>query len=268
MDLLFFQPKIKERYDFMICDILLPLLLNLKIIMIAVGLAVLFNFVTFVIFDADLIIEAKQEIEERKQRHFAKKALVSNKYMMKYIQQMVKREYHIQKTTEDNALTTEPQRSEAIECICQALFDTQKTSDIETCKTSCLDMMDDMKSIIRNLYQDSKYKKAADCTITYLSIYQVYLMSTEFETTWKNKSISLCNALFLMIRGYDDTIEDAKSVKKAVNNLQKKDISQKKSPEWYQSLQEDLGLLQKYYGKYKFNIDGMLFFESKTIKPE
>lgn len=249
----------------MICDIIPPhpFLWNLKITMISVGLAVLFNIVLFVIFDGDLITEAKQEIEERKQKKLAKKALVSSEYMMKYIQQMVKREYHIQKTTEYDYLTTEPQRSGAIGCICQTLVDTKKTSDVETCKTSCLDMIDNMKSIIRNLYQDSKYKQAADCTITYLSVCQVYLMSIESETTWKSKLSGLFSAMFLMIRKHDDNKGDAKSVKKVVNNLQKRDTSQKKSSEWYQSLKEDLELLQKSYGKYKFDTHGILYFPDK-----
>lgn len=249
----------------MICDIFPPLQLNLKIIMIAVGLAVLINIVIFVIFDADLIIEAKQEKEERKQKKLAKKALVSNEHMVNYIQQMVKREYHIQKKTKYDCLTTDIQRIQAIVYICQTFVDTQKTSDLETCQTSCLDMIDKMKSIIRNLYRDNKYKKAADCTITYLSICQACLMVTETRPTWQSELGDLFDPRLLMIREYDDNKGDAKSVKKVVNNLQKKDTSQKKSPEWYQSLKEDLELLQKYYGKYKFDTHGILYFPDKII---
>lgn len=242
----------------MICDIIPPhpFLWNLKITMISVGLAVLFNIVLFVIFDGDLIVEAIQEIEERKQRHFAKKALRSDDSMMKYIKNMVKIEYRNQKTKEF-PLKNNSQQKDYIEYICKALADTQETVDFETCQTSCVDMIDKMKAMIRNYYRDSKYEKAADCTISYLSICEANLVAGEYETNWKRKLENLFGIVFLSVREYSDR---GKSPKKVIDNLQKKDTSQKKSLQWYQSLKEDLELLQKYYGKYKFDTSGTLYF--------
>lgn len=196
------------------------------------------------------------ELKERNHRRFAKNALRSDDNMMKYIKIMVKNEYRNQKTKEFS-LKDNSQQRDYIEDICKALADTQETVDFETCQTSCIDMIDKMKAMIRNYYRDSKYEKAADCTIVYLSICEANLVAGEYETNWKRKLENLFGVVFLSVREYSDR---GKSPKKVIDNLQKKDTSQKKSLQWYQSLKEDLELLQKYYGKYKFDTSGTLYF--------
>lgn len=196
------------------------------------------------------------ELKERNHRRFAKKALRSDDNMMKYIKIMVKNEYRNQKTKEFS-LKDNSQQRDYIEYICKALADTQETVDFETCQTSCVDMIDKMKAMIRNYYRDSKYEKAADCTISYLSICEANLVAGEYETNWKRKLENLFGIVFLSVREYSDR---GKSPKKVIDNLQEKNTSQKNSPQWYQSLKEDLELLQKYYGKYQFDTNGTLYF--------
>ena len=196
------------------------------------------------------------ELKERKQKHFVKKALRSDDNMMKYIKIMVKNEYRNQKTKEFS-LKDNSQQRDYIEDICKALADTQETVDFETCQTACIDMIDKMKAMIRNYYRDSKYEKAADCTIAYLSICEANLVAIEYGINWKRILEKFFHIVFLSVREYSDR---GKSPKKVIDNLQKKDTSQKKSLQWYQSLKEDLELLQKYYGKYKFDTNGTLYF--------
>lgn len=196
------------------------------------------------------------ELKERNQRRFAKKALRSDDNMMKYIKIMVKNEYRNQKTKEF-LLKDNSQQRDYIEYICKALADTQETVDFETCQSSCIDMIDKMKAMIRNYYRNSKYEKAADCTIAYLSICEANLVAIEYGTNWKRILEVFFHIVLLSVREYSDK---GKSPKKVIDNLQEKDTSQKKSPQWYQSLKEDLELLQKYYGKYQFDTNGTLYF--------
>lgn len=211
-----------------------------------------FGLLFFFLCGDDIVFE----LEKRNQRRFAKKALRSDDSMMKYVKNMVKNEYRNQKT-KDFPLKNNSQQEDYIKYICKALADTQETVDFETCQSSCIDMIDKMKAIIKNYYRNSKYERAADCTIAYLSICEANLVAIEYGTNWKRILENLFDIVFLSVREYSDK---GKSPKKVIDNLQEKNTSQKKSPQWYQSLKEDLELLQKYYGKYQFDTNGTLYF--------
>lgn len=111
------------------------------------------------------------EIKDRKRTRFATKALQSDDGMMRYIQKLVKIEYCSEKTKDNDRLRIlYSQRQEMMEYLYYVLADMKEDTEL---RTSYMDTLCKMKTVVKNYYQAGEYKQAADNTIAYLGDYKV-----------------------------------------------------------------------------------------------
>lgn len=214
-----------------------------------------------------LIISAYYDSINKKTKgeRLAQKALTSDFRMQRYISRIVKSEYkriHKQSTVSSDSLQEQtwcyikPLVTELLEL--EQKKDIDLTLNYQSFQETCFIMLDSVKQILKTDYKNTKYQQAAECIVTYLSIIEVVFLSHDFKNDWKHEMwLYLIGILRISTHNEKFIQPEVKTIDDMINSLQKNPT---KSEEWYQSLKEDLKLFQKYYGKYKFNTHGTLYF--------
>lgn len=223
-------------------------------------------FVLCIIWIIIIISAQYNSIDKKtKEERLAQKALTSDFQMLQYISRIVKSEYkriHKQSTLFSDSLQEQtwwyikPLVTELLEL--EQKKDVKLTLNYQSFQETCFNMLDSVKQILKTDYKDTKYQQAAECIVTYLSIIEVVFLSHDFKNDWKYE-MWLYLIGILKISTYNEKFiqPEVKTIGDMIDSLQ---ITPTKPEEWYQSLREDLKLLQKYYGKYKFNVNGTLCF--------
>lgn len=207
-------------------------------------------------------------IQDMRREILAEKALSSNKHMLKYVQKMVRTAYHQanfhRKWDSESLLQTHYD----IEVFCNELFE-ESNDRWQEYQSRCINMIDNVKTIIRNYYQDSRYKQAAECMLTYLSLCEVKILSCELDLSDLSFSESEIGFRFqaffqaffqhfLYIIPYTEKEEISCTPQEMVATLRQQNTDVPQTEEWYQELQDDLELFQKYYRDCLFRMDGSI----------
>ena len=202
------------------------------------------------------------DIQDMRREILAKKALLSNKHMLKYIQNMVKTAYYRAKFHHRWDNISLIQTHYDIESFCENLFK-QSNDSWQEYQSRCIDMIDDIKTMIRNYHQDGRYKQTAECMLTYLSLCEVNILSCELDLgdlpiSEIGPRFNRLFQHFLYIIPYTEKEERSCTPQEMVAALRQKNTNVPQTEEWYQELQDDLELLQKYYRNCSFRMNGMI----------
>lgn len=199
----------------------------------------------------------------------AKKALSSNKYMLKYIQKMIRKVYYQSKLSHKWNTYSLIDIEHDIEILCCTLFKQSDDWNWQKYQIQCINTIDNVKTVIRNYYQEGRYKQAAECMITYLSLCEVNILSHNV----KDKSVldDADNELyylfmhFLYIVQYREKDEISFTPQEMVDILRQQNTGISQTEEWYQELQDDLELFRKYYKTSLFRMNGMILIPEHII---
>lgn len=203
--------------------------------------------------------------KKTKEEKLAQKALTSDFQMLRYIPRIVRSEY--KRICKQSTLYSDSLQKQTwwyIKPLVTELLKLEQEKDIDltlnyqSFQETCFNMLDSIKQILKTDYKDTKYQQAAECIVTYLSIIEVVFLSHDFKNDWKYEMwLYLIGTLKVSTYNEKFIQPEVKTIDDMIDFLQ---TNPTKPEEWYQSLREDLKLLQKYYGKYKLNVNGILCF--------
>lgn len=206
-------------------------------------------------------------IQDMRREKLARKALSSNRHMLKYVQKMVRAAYYRAK------FHHRWDRVYDIEVLCTELLKQSNDWSWQEYQSRCVNMIDDAKTMIRNYYQEGRYKYMSECVLTYLSFCEVNILSHNIEDWDKLDDIDPWDALslgdklfqfhkffdnFLLIMPYTEKDENSFTPQEMVSMLRQQITDVPQTEKWCKKLQADLELLQKYYGECLFQMDGTI----------
>lgn len=186
-------------------------------------------------------------VKEKRTNRLSQKAIKDDAYMLKFIKEMV----HAEKRNKKYSIKTK----DYITTFLSVLKENHTYDDFYAYQKDCIDRLDQMKNIIRHYYQDDTYRNTAAIILSCLSIIEVNLLTSSFDSDWEKKVDKyLCNCLYIC----SDSLFHRNKPKKWVNKIRKKEI---RSEDWCDALLEDLKLLKIYYKPYQFDKDGWVYFD-------
>lgn len=206
-------------------------------------------------------------IQDIRREILAEKALSSNRHMFQYVQKMVRTMYFRAKFHHRWDCVYD------IEVFCTELLKQSNDLRWQEYQSRCINMIDDAKTMIKNYYQKGRYKQTAECMLTYLSLCEVNILSHNIEDWDKLDDIDPLDALnlgdklfqvhqlfknFPLIIPYTEKDENSFTPQEMIATLRQQTTDILQTEEWYQELQADLELLQKYYGECLFQMDGTI----------
>lgn len=229
---------------------------NLILIALAVGTFLITKIILFCICDVD----TSDAVEKEKMKCLAKKAIRDDAYLLKYVERTIREEYEGDARINVCTATFRVFSVESIKTLLLLLKDNRSYNNSLEYQKDCVERIDRMKNIIRNCYQSEKpYKKAAERLLSYLSIIEVGLLTGPLNNKdWNDKVYFR----YIFDNIYWHNRESCDESKEKTPEEWTEEMKEKKvrPEEWCDLLLEDLKLLETYYGLYRFNESGWLYF--------